>query len=186
MSTAFELFSTTGIADTTISDITSKAGIGKGTFYSYFKDKYDIHDHIVAAKAVQLFDNAIQTLNDPFSMPLEDLYIRIVDNIIDQLTVDKNLLKFIYKNLSMGVFNTVLDESTGSTNTKVSELFDSAFDHSAVKYKDPYVMTYIIIEMTSGTIYNVILKNEPMSIEQFKPVLYDHIRAILKLNEIKQ
>ena len=36
--TAFELFTTKGIAKTTISDIVEKAGVAKGTFYLYFKD----------------------------------------------------------------------------------------------------------------------------------------------------
>lgn len=42
LNTAFELFLTKGLAKTTISDIVEKAGVAKGTFYLYFKDKYDI------------------------------------------------------------------------------------------------------------------------------------------------
>ena len=38
--TAFELFTTKGTNKTTISDIVEKAGVAKGTFYLYFKDKY--------------------------------------------------------------------------------------------------------------------------------------------------
>ena len=40
--TAYELFTTKGINSTAISDIVEKAGVAKGTFYLYFKDKYDI------------------------------------------------------------------------------------------------------------------------------------------------
>ena len=40
--TAYELFTTKGILGTTVSDIVEKAGVAKGTFYLYFKDKYDI------------------------------------------------------------------------------------------------------------------------------------------------
>ena len=39
--TAYELFTTKGINSTAISDIVEKAGVAKGTFYLYFKDKYD-------------------------------------------------------------------------------------------------------------------------------------------------
>ena len=45
--TAFELFTTKGTNKTTISDIVEKAGVAKGTFYLYFKDKYDIRNNIV-------------------------------------------------------------------------------------------------------------------------------------------
>ena len=45
--TAFELFTTKGLAKTTISDIVENAGVAKGTFYLYFKDKYDIRNKLV-------------------------------------------------------------------------------------------------------------------------------------------
>ena len=41
LNTAFELFTSKGITDTTISNIVDRAGVAKGTFYLYFKDKYD-------------------------------------------------------------------------------------------------------------------------------------------------
>ena len=42
LQTAFDLFRDKGFAKTTISDIVSDAGLAKGTFYLYFKDKYDL------------------------------------------------------------------------------------------------------------------------------------------------
>lgn len=48
--TAFELFTTKGINNTAISDIVEKAGVAKGTFYLYFKDKYDIRDKLIIRK----------------------------------------------------------------------------------------------------------------------------------------
>ena len=56
--TAFELFTTQGITKTTISDIVNKAGVAKGTFYLYFKDKYDIRSKLVMHKAQELFYDA--------------------------------------------------------------------------------------------------------------------------------
>ena len=46
--TAYELFTTKGINATAISDIVEKAGVAKGTFYLYFKDKYDIKNKLTA------------------------------------------------------------------------------------------------------------------------------------------
>lgn len=42
MDIASDLFYSKGIADTTISEITYLANIGKGTFYEYFKNKDDV------------------------------------------------------------------------------------------------------------------------------------------------
>ena len=56
--TAYELFTTKGINSTAISDIVEKAGVAKGTFYLYFKDKYDIKNKLIAHKTKELFDHA--------------------------------------------------------------------------------------------------------------------------------
>ena len=48
--TAFELFTTKGLTKTTISDIVDQAGVAKGTFYLYFKDKYDMQDFLIWLK----------------------------------------------------------------------------------------------------------------------------------------
>lgn len=50
--TAYELFTTKGINSTAISDIVEKAGVAKGTFYLYFKDKYDIKNKLIAHNVI--------------------------------------------------------------------------------------------------------------------------------------
>ena len=44
LNTAYELFTTKGVNKTSIAEISKAAGIAKGTFYLYFKDKYDIRN----------------------------------------------------------------------------------------------------------------------------------------------
>ena len=51
LDTAFQLFMTQGINKTSISDIVNQAGVAKGTFYLYFKDKYDIHNKLISHKS---------------------------------------------------------------------------------------------------------------------------------------
>ena len=42
LNTAYQLFTEKGFQKTSISDIVNEAGVAKGTFYLYFKDKLDI------------------------------------------------------------------------------------------------------------------------------------------------
>jgi AcrR family transcriptional regulator len=39
---AYDLFTTTGYIDTTVNDITDKAGVSLGTFYQYFRDRGEV------------------------------------------------------------------------------------------------------------------------------------------------
>ena len=100
LNTAFSLFTTKGVSKTSISDIVNNAGVAKGTFYLYFKDKYDIRNKLVSHKSSQLFRNAIEALNaSGKKLTFNERIIFIVDNIINQLNENKSLLTFIAKNL---------------------------------------------------------------------------------------
>ena len=62
LDSAFSLFINNGFHKTSISDIVKDAGVAKGTFYLYFKDKYDIRNHLISQKANQVFLNAYNQL----------------------------------------------------------------------------------------------------------------------------
>ena len=51
LNTAFNMFTTKGFSKTSISEIVEKAGVAKGTFYLYFKDKYDIKNKLITHKS---------------------------------------------------------------------------------------------------------------------------------------
>jgi len=91
MEAAYELFITKGIKETAISDIVKKAGVAKGTFYLYFKDKYDLIDKIVLKKSSLILKEAIQfaTENSNENKEFADIVILIADYIIERLRRDK-------------------------------------------------------------------------------------------------
>ncbi len=62
LETAFGLFTSRGIHNTSISNIVESAGVAKGTFYLYFKDKYDIRNKLIAHKASEVFRRADEAL----------------------------------------------------------------------------------------------------------------------------
>ena len=60
LSSAFKLFTSKSVKETSIQDIVDDAGIAKGTFYLYFKDKYDVQDYLIAKKSRQLLAKAVK------------------------------------------------------------------------------------------------------------------------------
>ncbi len=108
LNTAFNMFTTKGFSKTSISEIVEKAGVAKGTFYLYFKDKYDIKNKLITHKSTQIFKTALEELEKYPELDFQDRIIFIINNIVNQLNEDKSLLKFISKNLSWGIFKTLL------------------------------------------------------------------------------
>ncbi|MDE6910355.1 MAG: TetR/AcrR family transcriptional regulator, partial [Lachnospiraceae bacterium] len=85
---AFALFTTKGIQKTSISDIVDNAGVAKGTFYLYFKDKYDIRNKLIAHKSGEVFRRADACLKAAGIVDLEDKIIFLIDDIINQFVQD--------------------------------------------------------------------------------------------------
>lgn len=181
LDTAFRLFMTQGINNTSISDIADQAGVAKGTFYLYFKDKYDIHNKLICHKSTQLFRNAAAALEEHSGAELsfEDTMIFIIDSIVDQLAEKPDLLKFISKNLSWGIFKNVMSTPVYEDDIDFSEDFRQLLARSPEKYDEPEIMLFMIVELVSSTCYSAILYGEPVDMDTLKPYLYRNIRSII-------
>src|SRR5574344_1148513 len=139
LDTAFKLFTEKGIKDTSIQEIVDNANIGKGTFYLYFKDKYELRDILIAKKSEKLFNEALEALRNSYINNFSDQIIFIINYIIDVLTQNTILLKFISKNLSWGVYSeTVLKiyEKNGSKNDGLAQLFKKGIIDNEIKLKN--------------------------------------------------
>lgn len=188
LNTAFKLFTEKGIKETSIQEIVDNASVAKGTFYLYFKDKYEIRDILIVKKSQKLFSDALKSLRKNYISDFSDSLIYIINYVIDELTKNPLLLKFISKNLSWGVFSkTVLNLYDKSTDeeSSVYDLFIKESEKSNIKFNNPEVTLFMIIELVGSTCFNSILYKEPLPIEEYKPYLYKVIRNLIKDEEIK-
>ena len=174
METSFQLFLEKGISRTTISDIAAQAGVAKGTFYLYFKDKYDLQEKLIAHKAKQLIQHALANSFYEDKADADEKIIAIIDDILDELQKDKKLLKFINKNLSWGIFRRALSRSDMDPISIFSGVLGVAAEDPSLE-----VVVYMIIELVSATAHNIILDGDPVSFTDFKPWLYKSILAII-------
>lgn len=182
LDTAFNLFTEKGIKDTSIQDIVDNANVAKGTFYLYFKDKYEIRDILITKKSKKLFNDALEDLQKNYIENFSDQIIFVVNHVINALAKNTLLLKFISKNLSWGVYNetvTKLYDEAENHDDSIYAFFLKGIEKNNVKIKNPEVTLYMIIELVSSTCFNSILNNKPLPIEEFKPYLYDTIRALI-------
>ncbi len=182
---AFDLFTQKGINDTSISDIAKKANMAKGTFYLYFKDKFDIRDKLIADKARQVFSKALEEMNDVKLDTLEDHVIFMFNSIVNQLDQNKNLLRFISKNLSWGVFQKALLLENQEDGDNFYKRYYLLLDQSGRMFRNPDLMLYMIMELVNSTCHSVILQQQPVTLEELKPELVGAICDIIHRQEIR-
>lgn len=180
LNTAFQLFTEKGFQKTSISDIVNEAGVAKGTFYLYFKDKLDIRYKLIAKKSAEVFKHAYQELLKQSIDDFEDKLIFIVDQIILSLRESPTLLKLISKHLTWGMFKNSLVEPIDDAQRNIYDIYMDLLNNSGHEFEKPEIMIYMIIEMVAGCCYNVILTGEPAPIDEIKPYLYQSIRLIIR------
>lgn len=181
LESAFSLFIDNGFSKTSISDIVSHAGVAKGTFYLYFKDKYDIRNHLIAHKASQVFQAAYTELQShPELTDFEEQVLFIIDHILNQLASNLNLVMLLSKHLSWGFFKNSLFFTPGKDTPAIYTIYDSLLSKSGCTYRSPELMMYTILEVVSGTSYNAILYRQPVPLDELKPHLYETVKGIFR------
>ena len=179
LESAFNLFTSKGVKDTSIQEITDDAGVAKGTFYLYFKDKYDIQDYLITKKSKQLFNDAIKSLNKKNITDFKERIIYVIDYIIDKLNRNKLLLKFISKNLSFAIYSDKLTKMIDNDTLGITDLIQKDINNNKIKIENIELKIYMIIELVSGIVFNSILYNKPLPIKELKPYLYEEIKIML-------
>lgn len=185
LDSAFKLFTEKSVKETSIQEIVDGAAVGKGTFYHYFKDKEEIRDVLIAKKSERLFNDAIEDLNKNYIQNLSDQIIFIINHVINALSKNTILLRFISRNLSFGIYNKTIsklydNDKKQNAENSIYSLFMKGLEKNNIKLENPEVTLYMIIELVSSTCFNSILYNEPLPIEDYKPYLYSTIRKLIE------
>lgn len=180
LDSAFSLFMDNGFHKTSISDIVTAAGVAKGTFYLYFKDKYDIRNHLISHKASQVFENAYRGLAQSSVTDFEEQIIFITDHILNQFSGDRQLTMLLSKHLSWGMFKHTLTKAEIEDSETIMDIFHGLLSQARYTYRNPEVMMYLIVELVGGASYNAILSGQPLPLSELKPYIYDTVRNIMK------
>ena len=168
---AFDLFENNGISAVSIDDIVKKAGVAKGTFYLYFKDKFDLISKLILKKAAE-YMNLTSEIPDIKNDEDFDRYIKkYIDLLVEFLEKNKTLTLLIDKNVHICV-NAVIEKREGT----VKELYDkilSYFEDLGFSSQEISIKMYLCIDLIVSSCCNAILRSKPYSLNEVKPHLYD-------------
>jgi AcrR family transcriptional regulator len=179
----YDLFSVQGVDQTTVSSISHRAGLSKGSFYLYFKDKDDLRDKLVIMKSSEIINEAVQELllnHNIDKMDFADKLLFVIDYILTKLSQDHDELRFISKNLSWGLAG----QADDSDSMTMEEFIRSLVSEAKIGLEHGKMLLYTIIEMVNSTCYSMLLEDKPMPFSEYKPFLYKMIRVMVN-NEIE-
>ncbi len=180
MDAALGFFTLKGIHKTSIDDIVNEAHVAKGTFYLYFKDKPDLMQQISVNIISRIMLDAYRQVKAAPEADFTDNVILFVDYIIEYFKTHKLVLKLIERNFSWPIAKDKMDHE--SDNELFSGMVDSFLNHpysDEVSREQSYKYLYSIIMLCVSVCYSSIINEEPDTIDNMKPVLYDIIAKVL-------
>lgn len=178
---AYNLFIEKGIGNTAIDEIVKRAGVAKGTFYLYFKNKNDIVEKLIIKKCAEITRIALEKAKQKEYSNFIDAVIEFIDHLIEYLKQNKPLFKIINKNLSWGFFRKVIEVSDEYQSIKESkEIFMEHFKSTRYSKEEIELVVFMIVDLIGSIAYSSIVRGEPTNIDELKPTLYKTIRKILE------
>ena len=145
---AYTLFLEKGVNITAIDDVVKAAGVAKGTFYLYFKDKYDLLDQIVLSKSEGVIRKAIgelQKIRETKKMSIAEQIIFFTDRIIECMETNKELAALIHKNLS-ACFDVFLSDERSLLKDEIKTVTE-LLTETGLTEREAYIHLYLFTGM---------------------------------------
>lgn len=183
LDTALGLFEKNGTHLVSIDEIVKGAGVAKGTFYLYFKDRYDLISTLIIEKASKY----MSLLSDEYKpRDFGDVSTSVhhyIEYISDFLQKNKTLCILIEKNL-----NTCVNAVAQTKEGPIKELYEKIFSeliNCGVAESEARAKLYLYIELIVSSCCNAIIRETPYTIEELKPHLCQIIESSI-VNIIKR
>ena len=178
---AYKLFMEKGVNMTAIDDVVKQAGVAKGTFYLYFRDKYDLFDQIITYKSAGIIRNAISSLyyeSEKCEMSFVEKILYFTDNIIAHLIENRDIVPLINKNLTS--FYSLLVEDSNSELKHYVDDFVAILEEQGFTKKSAEINLYMLTNMIGSVCCEAILYGKPYNIDEVKEEIHSMIRKIFQ------
>lgn len=177
---AYELFIEKSFNNTSIDDVVKSAGIAKGTFYLYFKDKHDLMERIIIRKGALILRYVLEELmkkKETCKMTFSEQMLFITEKIVDYLETHKEIITLMGKNFSscLSYFSTIEDDELKSMLSElVQENIENGFSE-----QETLKRIYLIVTLVGSVCYDSFVFESPFKISEIKPLLYRSVEAII-------
>ena len=177
---AYELFIEKSFNNTSIDDVVKSAGIAKGTFYLYFKDKHDLMERIIIRKGAVILRYVLEELTkkkETCQMSFSEQMLFITEKIVDYLEQHKEIITLMGKNFSscLSYFSTIEDdELKAMLNELVQENIENGLSE-----QETLKRIYLIVTLVGSVCYDSFVFESPFKISEIKPLLYRSVEAVI-------
>lgn len=173
-------FSKYPFSEVSINKIIKKAKISRGSFYTYFADKYDLLQYILGMFKDKVV-SFLESLNKDLNGDINEISLRIHKYVFDVYQNERN--KGFLLNV-ISYFHTHLDEEIKRENNQIPlfqnfDIFYSLFNHKQFKFKDE-IMIKNTVDLIVTVFKNIMIITalNKLNYEDSKRLFEDYLEII--------
>lgn len=178
-----ELYTENGLHNTSVDQITKKAGVAKGTFYLYFKNKEDFIEQIALKLNIDILKESMNKADKKPNTNAITYTLEVANQLVTYYTKNPTILKLVFRNFSWSTLMKQFHKSKQVTdlyNVFRTKYADIQIEHEQVNY-----ILFILIQLTGSICYESIINKSPAPITIMKEVLIQTIEKILTPLEVR-
>ncbi|HJP64786.1 MAG TPA: TetR/AcrR family transcriptional regulator [Actinomycetota bacterium] len=159
---AIEVFAEKGLDDATVADITTAAGVAKGTFYLYFSSK----EHLLAALRERFVEDALEHAATLFErVGTEDwwgLVDATVESSIDFALEHRDSIRIFGREGLTAKTREIMGQAERKLNAMFSAGIQAGIAAGAFQVSDPELTAIYLHHAIDGTVFEAILFDQDL------------------------
>ena len=178
-----ELYTENGLHNTSVDQITKKAGVAKGTFYLYFKNKEDFIEQIALKLNIDILKESMNKADKKLNTNAITYTLEVANQLVTYYTKNPTILKLVFRNFS---WSTLMKQFYKSKQvTDLYNVFRTKYAEIQIEHEQVNYILFILIQLTGSICYESIINKSPAPITIMKEVLIQTIEKILTPLEVR-
>jgi AcrR family transcriptional regulator len=162
---ATKSFSLFGYKATTMDQVAKLANVGKGTIYTFFKNKEELFDEIVTSMILEMKEAADHVLGRDQSF-FENAH-QAIYRILEFRKQHQLMIKLIQEEKEMGTpaVQEVMERVEAAIVSYIKEKIEAAIAKGEIRECDPKITAFLLIKMYVALVSDWEKRHEPLSEE---------------------
>lgn len=176
MDAAYSLFIHKGVARTSIAEICKEAGIAKGTFYLYFKDKDDILRALTKRISGTILKHAYDKVPEDSPSFVESAVI-MADYLMDLFNEDSDLVHLMRKDFVFPITEDEFMHTDDPTMSTIRKDISTFSKQCGLTMHQIVIRLYSLLSMICAVSYSCIEDHFPDDLSNMKEEIFAMIRG---------
>jgi AcrR family transcriptional regulator len=174
---AYDLFMNQGISSTTIAEICAKAGIAKGTFYLYFRDKEDILSALTKRMSYTILKNAYHLLDTRKDKGFVENLITMADYLMDYFAQDTGIMQVLQNDFTWPITEQEFLETDDPVMSLIRQRIARYASLSGLSEHQILIRLYALLTMIASVCYSCLIDHFPEDLSEIRPEIDALIRG---------